>query len=70
MASGVPGRAVAVSGFQVIGTHNPSDTMLPTGLARLSHIEKDTRGVVDSVARPIGGTDQAEQPLILHCSIG
>lgn len=44
--------------------------MLATGLARFSQIEKDPRGTVDAVARRIGRTDQAEQPLILQRSIG
>ena len=70
MASGVPGSSVAVSGLHALGPHNPSDTMLATGLARFSQIEKDTRGTVDSVARRIGCADQAEQPPILQRSIG
>jgi hypothetical protein len=59
-----------VEGFQVIGPHDSSDTMFATGLARFSQIEKDTRGTVDAVARRVGRADQAEQPLILQCSIG
>ena len=44
--------------------------MLATRLARFSQIEKDTWGPVDAVARRVRGTDQAEQALILHRSIG
>ena len=68
--SGVPGRAIAVERFDVIGPHNPSDSMLATGLARFAQIEKDPRGSVDPVAYRIGRADEAEQPLILQCSIG
>jgi len=49
----------------MIGPHNPCDTMLITGLARFSQIEKDARGIVDAVARRIGRADQPEQSLIL-----
>jgi hypothetical protein len=42
------GGAVAVEGVQVIGPHNPSDTMHATGLARFSQIEKDKRGTVEA----------------------
>ena len=69
MASGAPRGSVAVECFDVIDPHNPRDTMLTTGLARFSQIEKNTRGTVDAVARRIGRAGQAEQPLILHRSI-
>jgi len=59
-----------VEGFDVIRLHNPSDTMLATGLAGFSQVEKDARGAVDTMARHIGHADQAEQPLILQRSIG
>lgn len=68
-ASGIPGDAVAVESFQVIGPHNPRDTMFAAGLARFSQIEKDSRGTVDAVARRVRRTDEAEQSLILHRSI-
>jgi hypothetical protein len=70
VASSVPGSSVAVQSFQVIGPHNASDTMLAAGLPRFSHIEKNTRGAVDTMARRIGCADQTEQPLILQRSIG
>jgi hypothetical protein len=70
MASGGPRGAVAVESLYVIGPHNASDTMLATGLARFSQIEKDARSTVDAVARPIGRDDQAELSLILYRSIG
>lgn len=44
--------------------------MLATGLARFAQIEKDPWGSIDAVARRIGRANQAEQPLILHRSIG
>ncbi len=44
--------------------------MRATGLPRFSHIEKNTRGPVDTVARHISCADQTEQPLILQRSIG
>ena len=69
MASDVPGRSVAVQGFQVIGPHNSGDTMLATGLACFAQIEKDPRGTIDAMARCIRRVDEAEQPLILHRSI-
>jgi hypothetical protein len=59
-----------VEGFDLIGPHNPSDTMLATGLARFTQIEKDPRSTVDAVARRIGRADQDEQSLILYRSIG
>jgi hypothetical protein len=37
-----------MEGFHVISPHNPSDTMLATGLARFSQIEKDKRGTVEA----------------------
>lgn len=50
--------------------HNPSDPMLATGVARFAQIEKDPWGSIDPMARRIGRANQAEQPLILHRSIG
>lgn len=62
MTFGVPGNSVTVEGFDVIGPHNPSNTMRATGLASFSQVEKDARGVVDTMALRIGCPDQAEQP--------
>ncbi len=70
VASGVPGSSVAVEGFDGIGPHDSSDTVLATSLAHFAQIEKDPWGSIDAVARCIGRADQAEQPLILHRSIG
>ena len=69
MAFNIPGRSVAVPGLQVIGPHNPSHTMLATGLTCFAQIKKDPRGPVDPVARRICRADEAEQSLILHGSI-
>ena len=44
----------------MIRLHNPSDTMLATGLAGFSQVEKDARGAVDAMARRLGRSDQAE----------
>jgi hypothetical protein len=63
-------QAVFVPGLQVIGPHNPSHTMLATGLACFAQVKKDPRGTVDAVACRIGRADQAKQPLVLHRSIG
>ena len=54
----------------MIRLHNPSDTMLATGLACLSQIEKNPRGTIDAVARRIGRADQTKHPLIIQRSIG
>ena len=70
MADRVPRGSVAMSRFEVIGPHNSSDTVLATCLARFAQIEKYPWGSIDAVARRIGRADQAEQPLILHRSIG
>lgn len=59
-----------MSRFEVIGLHNSSDTVLTTRLTRFAQIEKGPWGSIDAVARRIRRADQAEQPLILHCSIG
>jgi hypothetical protein len=63
------GESGTREGFDVIGPHNPSNTMLATGLARFSQVEKDPRGPIDAVARCIRRADEAEQSLILHRSI-
>jgi hypothetical protein len=71
VASGVPGGSVAVSCFyDVVGPHNPSDSMFARDLARFAQVKKDTRGTIDAVARCRGRADQAEQPLILQRPIG
>jgi len=64
------GRSIPVSGFQVVGPHDPSHTMLATRFACFTQIEKDPRGTVDAVARRIGGADQVKEPLVFHRSIG
>jgi hypothetical protein len=69
-ASGVPGRTIAVERFDVIGPHNPSDSMRATGLARFAPIEKDPRGAVNPVACGVGRDDQSEQALIFPRPIG
>ncbi len=60
----------AIAGFQVIGPHDPSHTMLATRFTCFAQIEKDTRGPIDAMARRIRRANQAEQPLILYRSIG
>ncbi len=70
MAFGGPRGAGAVERSYVIGSHDPGDTMFATALACFAQIEKTARGTVDVVTRRIGRADQAEQSLILSCSIG
>jgi len=60
-----------MSRLEGIGLHNSSDpVLLATRLARFAQIETYPWGSIDAVARRIGCADQAEQPLILHRSIG
>lgn len=46
-----------MEGFDVVDPHNPSDTILTTGLARFLQVEKTAWGPVEVVTRRIGCSD-------------